>query len=124
MKKILSISLLIAVSFSSSAELKNGGLHSGSIRDYVPNISYNAFYTDYYGMSGPVNSKTYEKLFNHIRGEYIESTVKDYCKKQDSKDTVIYYGVDNISFSQKQILSTHGEYGESVYAVFTVFCAS
>jgi len=75
-------------------------------------------------MSVPGNNKTYEKLFDRIRDKYIESTVKDYCKKHENKDTVTYYGIDNISFSQKEILSTHGEYGESVYAVFTVFCAS
>ena len=126
MKKMKALVVVLPfVAPAYSGELVNGGIHAGSIRDYAPNLSYEYFGMNWASAKGGVGDDKYQSLMNHIKQNVVEKTVKNKCRQYESDNYRVYYGVDNITFSQRQIYaqSYNGtEFGQEVTATFNMFC--
>jgi len=96
----------------------------GSIKHINPAleiISYSANYTTY---QEQVKDRDSIKLrvFSDLR-RHTDNEILTMCKKHNTNSEKVYYGLDNISFSQRQI-TTNREYGQEMVVLFNQYCAT
>ncbi len=103
------------------ANMENGGMIAGSIRDIAPNLSYVDWGFNWISQTGSVTDDLKAKAVSSLR-RHIDGDVKARCAQHNTKGETIVYGVDNVAISMRH-LETNNALGQEVVISFNEYCA-
>jgi len=104
--------------------------YAGSIRDVYPFLAIELYQTDYFSYTESVEGDGYGGAYKYLFEEQKDKALK-MCRRLKGKHETIFYGIDNISVSERQLTDITINYsggtsyktGQKVHIMFNMYCA-